>query len=139
MRDLTLTKKQFETYTWLSNKGLNTEASTLIYWSKKYPEKRLKEVVEYALERQKMEPIRNIGGWIHNMLKKDILVINQESVLNRNFAKAFVEANSWSGLKIYEKYVKDEVTQDDLSLTMPSESFKRSLEGLYQKSQLYNK
>lgn len=139
MKNITLTEKQLEVFKWLSNQRLNTDSDTLIFWSKKYPEKRLKEVVRYALARQQSgEKIRNIGGWIQNILKKDILIINEDGKLNGDIAKAFVEVNKWGNLKIYEKYVKDEVTQDDLSLTMPVESFKRSLEALYLKSKLYD-
>ncbi len=83
--------------------------------------------------------IRNIGGWIYNMLKNDAPIINEEGESNGNFARSFAEAKKWKELEIYEKYVKDLVTQDDLSLTMPGESFKRSLEALYLKSKLYNR
>lgn len=40
-------------------------------------------------------------------------------------------------IKIFEKYVKDSVTGDDLSLTMRIDDFKYSFEKLYQKSKLY--
>ena len=45
--------------------------------------------------------------------------------------------NQWDTLKVYEKYIKDSTTGDDLSLTMNTEEFKRLLEALYEKSQLY--
>lgn len=48
----------------------------------------------------------------------------------------FARANKWEDLKIYEKYVKDVVTED-LPLTMSSETFIRALESLCRKSQLY--
>ncbi len=40
-------------------------------------------------------------------------------------------------VKIYEKYLKDEITGDDLPLTLSQETFERALESLFQKSQKY--
>jgi hypothetical protein len=135
---LLLTEKQMEVYLWLKNQNLNTDDNTLNYWSRTYREERIKEVVNFAYERKaEGQCIRNIGGWVHNLLKQGAAVVNEESKLNRIFAQEFVKSNNWSELKIYEKYIRDEVTGDDLSLTMPGEVFRRSLENLFQKSILY--
>ncbi len=74
---------------------------------------------------------------MHKLLLNGLAVVNDECKNNREFAEEFAKANKWDDLKIYEKYVKDEVTGDDLPLTMSSEAFIRALESLCQKSQLY--
>ena len=66
-----------------------------------------------------------------------LAVVNDECKNNREFAEEFARGNKWDDLKIYEKYVKDAVTEDDLPLTMSSEAFIRALESLCRKSQLY--
>lgn len=66
-----------------------------------------------------------------------LAVVNDECKNNREFAEEFARTNKWEDLKIYEKYVKDLATEDDLPLTMSSEAFIRVLESLCRKSQLY--
>ncbi len=107
------------------------------YWSKTYTEKRLKEVVTYAKARSQKEDIRNLGGWIQTILKTNQAVIDDKWDVNQNILKQFLNLNQWNALKVYEKYIKDSITGDDLSLTMNPEEFKRSLGALYEKSQLY--
>jgi hypothetical protein len=133
-----LTQDQSNVYSWLKSQGLNTDDDTLSYWSRKYPAKRITEVVNFAkTRRDRGQSIRNMGGWINKFLKTDIAVINDECKINQEFSQRFVEVKKWYELKIYEKYVKDEITGDDLPLTMAIDDFKRNLESLYQKSMLY--
>lgn len=133
-----LSKDQLETYTWLKEQQINTDDMTLCYWAKTYPAKRIKEVIEFGYARQKEgQAIRNFGGWISSFLKTGKIVVNDCCKLNREFVKEFVVLKNWPDLKIYEKYVKDDITGDDLSLTIANLDFKRSLEALYNKSQLY--
>ena len=87
--------------------------------------------------KEKGQDIRNVGGWVQKFLKTGQAVVNDECNDNLNFVKQFLEINNWEDLKIYEKYIKDLVTKDDLPLTMEREEFKRALESLYQKSRLY--
>jgi hypothetical protein len=133
-----LTEEQATIYNWLKEQGLNTDDDTLNYWSRKYPSHRLKEVVNFGHSRKASgQHIPNLGGWVHKLLMNGLAVVNDECKNNREFAGEFAKANKWDDLKIYEKYVKDEVTGDDLPLTMSSEAFIRALESLCQKSQLY--
>lgn len=133
-----LTKDQIEVYEWLRNQNINTDEGTLIFWVKTYPSKRIREVVEFANARRKAgQEIRNIGGWIYRFLKSNESVVTDQYETNRDVAKKFSKSKNWQALKIYEKYVKDEVTGDDLPLLMNIEEFKRCLEALYQKSELY--
>lgn len=133
-----LTKEQAEIYAWLKSQGLNTDDNTLNYWSRKYPAKRIMEVVNFAHARQNAgQNIQNIGGWIHNFLKNGLAVENDDCITNREYTQKFSRINNWVNLRIYEKYVKDEVTGDDLPLTIPIETYKNALEALYQRSQLY--
>src|SRR6266446_7369607 len=102
------TKEQIEVYTWLKAQKLNTDDDTLNYWSRKYPFKRIMEVVNFAQERQKEgQHIRNIGGWIHKLLMSGFAVVTDECKINREFTQGFIEINKWANLAIYEKYVKD--------------------------------
>lgn len=133
-----LTKDQIEVYEWLSGQNINTDENTLMFWTKKYSSKRLKEVVEFANARRRAgQEIYNIGGWISTFLKSNAAVVTEEYEINRKTAEEFCKIKSWQNLKIYEKYVRDEISGDDLSLLMNTEEFKRSLEALYQKSELY--
>lgn len=133
-----LTKDQAEVYAWLKKQGLNTDDDTLNYWSRKYPAKRIIEVVNFANGRRNAgQYIRNIGGWVHKFLKTGLAVENDDCIANREFTQKFSMINNWVELHIYEKYVKDEITGDDLPLTIPIDTFKKALEALHQRSQLY--
>jgi len=133
-----LKQEQGVVYAWLKNQCLNTDDDTLNYWARKYPAKRIIEVVNFAKARRDSgQFIRNMGGWINKFLITGIAVVNEECKMNREFLRKFVEINKWPELKIYEKYVKDEVTGDDLALTMAIDDFKRCLEALYLKSLAY--
>ena len=133
-----LTKEQTEVYNWLKIQEINTDDDTLNYWTRKYSGIRIMEVVNFAKARiQAGQNIKNLGGWIHKFLSTGLAVVNDECMSNRQFAKQFMKINSWNDLKIFEKYVKDEITGDDLPLTMENQMFKRNLEKLFKKSQLY--
>lgn len=137
-KNFKLTEEQAEVYTWLKEQELNTDDDTLNYWARKYPAHRLKEVVNFGHARRASgQHIPNLGGWVHKLLMNGLAVVNDECKNNREFAEEFARAHKWSDLKIYEKYVRDEVTGDDLPLTMASEAFIRALEALCRKSQLY--
>lgn len=133
-----LTSEQATIYAWLRNQKINTDDETLCYWAKRYPAMRVKEVVEFAHARINLgQKILNMGGWIHKFLKSGNAVVNDVCMLNRKHVVEFTRANNWQELQIYEKYIKDNITGDDLPLTMATNEFKRCLEKLYQKSQLY--
>jgi hypothetical protein len=132
-----LSADQVKTYKWLKEQGINTDDGTLCYWTKTYTEKRLKEVIIYAKARSQAENIKNIGGWIQKILKTNQAVVDENYKRNQEFLNEFQLIKQWSTLKVYEKYIKDPITSDDLSLTMNAEEFRRSLEALYEKSQHY--
>jgi hypothetical protein len=133
-----LSKEQVAIYEWLKEQSINTDDNTLCYWVKTYDSKRIREVVEFAKSRKKVgQEIRNMGGWIQKLLKSGLAVVDDNCQANLRFVKQFIETTEWKDLKIYEKYIKDMVTGDDLPLTMETVEFRRALEFLYQKSQLY--
>jgi hypothetical protein len=133
-----LTKEQTETYLWLNTQNLNTDDGTLSYWVKKYPLKRIKEVVIFAKSRiEAGQNISNIGGWINQFLKNGLEIVDDNCKLNREYLTQFIRATNWRDLKIYEKYIRDTIIEEDLSLTMNSNEFRRHLEAFYQRSQLY--
>lgn len=133
-----LSKEQIETYEWLKKQSINTDDNTLCYWVKIYESKRIREVVEFAKSRQEGgQEIRNIGGWVQKLLKSGLAVVDDNCKVNLSFAQQLIEMSNWRDLRIYEKYVKDMVTADDLPLTMEILEFRRALEALHQKSQLY--
>ncbi|HEV8052482.1 MAG TPA: hypothetical protein VGP47_08305 [Parachlamydiaceae bacterium] len=133
-----LTNEQIKIYVWLKEQGINADDETLCYFAKSYPQTRLKEVVEFANERiASGHKILNFGGFIRNLLQKGSAVVNDTCKFNREYALEFTKTKNWSDLKIYEKYVKDNVTGDDLPLTIVISEFKSALERLYQKSCLY--
>lgn len=133
-----LNKEQIAIFNWLRQQGLNTDDNTLAYWSWKYPSNRIIDVVRFAHSRRDSgQHIRNIGGWIQTMLITGMAVVNDVCKSNQNLAQRYAKEAGWIDLKIYEKYVKDDVTQDDLPLTMPQDDFNRALEALHRKSQLY--
>jgi hypothetical protein len=133
-----LTKEQEEIYEWIKTQKINTDDNTLCYWVKTYSPRRVKEVVDFANARRTSgQEIPNVGGWIHSLLKNEQIVVNDTCKLNREFSVKFMKSKKWTDLKIFEKYVKDGITGDDLPLTMTVEDFRSSLESLYQKSILY--
>jgi hypothetical protein len=135
-----LTSEQTEIYTWLKAQEINTDDDTLNYWSRTYRAQRIMDVVNYAHNRRaKGELIRNIGGWIHKLLITESAIVNDGSKINRELAEQVVRKKNWVSLRIYEKYVRDEVTGDDLPLTISNIDFNRALEALYEKSLLYKK
>lgn len=78
-----------------------------------------------------------IGGWINQFLRNGLAVVNDDCRANREFVLQFAKVTNWEDIKIYEKYISDTVTNDDLPLTMAPEEFQRQVQALYQKSQLY--
>lgn len=133
-----LTDEQVIIYTWLKEQRINTDDSTLCYWARTYSSIRIKEVVQFANARIAAgQKILNIGGWIHSLLKSGNAVVNDTCKFNQEYAVEFSKAKNWNDLKIYEKYVKDNVTGEDLPLTIAIDEFKRALDRLYQKSQIY--
>lgn len=138
MKEFPLTKEQLEIYFWLRAQGLNTDDDTLNYWVRIYKADRIKEVVNFAKRRiSEGQEIRNIGGWIHKFLKTGLAVENDDCKVNRNLAQNFARENQWTDLAIYEKYVRDRITDSDLPLTIPKNEFARALEALYDRSTLY--
>jgi hypothetical protein len=133
-----LTEEQTKIYAWLKSQNLNTDDQTLCYWVKKYPSRRIQEVVNFGNTRKDAgQNIRNMGGWVQKFLKTGQAVVDDNCKTNKEFSLSFAVSEKWNDLKIYEKYVKDIATGDDLSLNMDSKDFKRCLEALYQKNQLY--
>lgn len=133
-----LTNEQITIYIWLKEQKINTDDETFCYWAKTYSPTRLKDVVNFANARiASGRKILNVGGFIRNLLKNESPVVNDTCKFNREYALEFIKAKNWDDLKVYEKYVKDGVTGDDLPLTIITSEFKTSLERLYQKSNLY--
>ena len=132
-----LTKEESQTYLWLKNQNLNTDENTLCYWVKKYSTDRVVEVTNFAKIRSKIQNIKNIGGWIGNFLKNGLSVVNDRCTRNAEYLKKFIARTKWTNVEIYEKHIRDRITDEDLPLTIDSEVFERSLEALYRKSELY--
>lgn len=133
-----LTIAQATIYLWLRQQNINTDDDTLHYWSRYYPGDRIRDVVNYAHARLLAgDPIKNVGGWISKILKTESAVVNDVCIFNRKHAEQFVESRGWSALRIYEKYVKDEITESDLPLTIAVNDFKCALNALYEKSEIY--
>lgn len=134
-----LTKEQYDVYVWLKQQGLNTDDETLSFWAKTYESKRIKDVINFAHKRlSDGQKIVNIGGWVHKLLKTDCAVVNERSNENLEYAHEFVKANNWKELRIFEKYVKDTVTNEDLPLELQTKDFQRALQSLFEKSSTYN-
>ena len=133
-----LTTSQATVYLWLRQQNINTDDDTLHYWSRHYPGDRIKDVVNYAHSRLLAgDPIKNLGGWIGKILKTERAVVNEVCLSNRKYAEQFAKSRGWSSLKIYEKYVIDEITDSDLPLYIAVDDFMRALGALYDKSELY--
>lgn len=133
-----LTDEQIKIYIWLKKQGINTDDETLCYWAKTHSSIRLKEVVEFTNARiASGQKILNVGGFIRNFLQSGNAVVNDTCKFNREYALEYSKIKNWNDLKVYEKYVKDSVTGDDLPLTIVINEFKAALERLYEKSCLY--
>ena len=58
-----LSKEQIEIYEWVKYQNINTDDNTICYWAKTYNPKRIREVINFAKERnERGQNIRNIGG-----------------------------------------------------------------------------
>ena len=135
-----LTAEQIQVYTWLKHQELNTDDNTLCFWFKKYVGNRIVDVVRFAQDRCKNgQSIRNIGGWINKLLITGLPVSNDECKANRDFVQRYIKVNNWHDLTIYEKYIVDKITGEDLSLTMSQQEFLRALEALHNKSVIYKR
>ena len=133
-----LTSDQLDLYLWLKEQGINTDDATLNYWSKKYSKKRINDVINFAKKRMASgQQIRNFGGWIHALLIKGIPVEDDQCRANRDHAKRYSSEKKWHDLKIYEKYVKDKVTGDDISLTISQDTFVYALKSLHNRHKMY--
>lgn len=130
-----LNTAQAESFRWLKAQSLNCDDDTLNYWARTYPIERLQDVIQYAqLKRADGYVIKNIGGWVHSILKKGVPIFNATTELNRRYAQEFASAHQWSCLKFYEMYVRDLVTNDEVSLTINPDDFKYALDSLYRRS-----
>src|SRR5258708_5762631 len=97
-----LTVEQAKLYTWLKVQGLNTDDPTLCFWTKKYPPKRIMEVVNFAKARLKLgEKIQNLGGWVNMFLKKGLAVVNDNSTHNLTYLNEFIEEQTWMDVQFY--------------------------------------
>jgi hypothetical protein len=133
-----LSEEQEKIYVWLKDQGLNVDDDTLNYWVRKYRAQRLVDVVKFAHTRRAAgQQIRNIGGWIHRLLKDDAIVVTDDCQENRKYVEQYASFNQWKSLHIYEKYIKEETTGDDLPLTISKEEFRRALEALHRRTKLY--
>lgn len=129
-----LTNEQKVVYEWLTTQNINTKDNVLAFWSKSYSSKRIMDVVNFAKEKQRIDGnIRNMGAWIHALLKNGRAVVNDDCNINRQVTLQFIDQHKWPTLRIYEKYIRDVAMGDDLPLTLPCDDFKRSLESLYRK------
>jgi pullulanase/glycogen debranching enzyme len=138
MKIFPLTKEQQEVYQWLKTQELNTDDATLNYWVRTYKVNRIKDVVYFAHKRiGEGQKIRNIGGWVHKLLKTGSAVVNDNCKSNWQLATSFSQEKNWKDLMIYEKYIRDQVTDSDLPLTLPKDEFQKALIALYERSILY--
>jgi hypothetical protein len=134
-----LTVEQEKVYVWLKCQELNVDDNTLNYWARKYHPQRIVDVVQFAhVRRAEGQQIRNMGGWIHKFLRDGTAVVTNVSQDNRRLAQQYATENQWTSLHIYEKYIKDDTTGDDLSLTLPRDEFLRALESFHQRIQRYS-
>lgn len=134
-----LTVEQERVYIWLRSQELNVDDNTLNYWARKYHPQRLVDVVRFAHARRAAgQQIRNMGGWIQKFLRDGAPVASDACLDNRRLAQQYATENHWTSLHIYEKYIKDETTGDDLPLTLPRDEFLRALESLHQRIQRYS-
>src|ERR1700753_701764 len=105
VRRYKLSRGQAETYEWLKKRNINTDNNTLCYWVKTYESQRIRTVVEFAESRRQLgQEIKNIGGWIQELLKSGLPVVDDNCKANVSFAQQFVERTNWRDLRIYEKY-----------------------------------
>ncbi len=134
-----LTRGQAEVYNWLRVQGLNTDNNKLNYWSRQYPAK-AKSLKLYNSRMQDVKLVKLFEtlevGFV-NCLRRVLQFQMTYETRSLKLDNSFIKTKEWKDLNIYEKYVKDMVTGDDLPLTMDNKDFNRALEALYRKSQLY--
>lgn len=135
-RKFPLKKNQIPIFNWLKEQKIPTDDDNLIFYIRKYPNK-LKDVVFFYQEQMKKRKLRNPAGFFRDCLEGKIPMITEESLKNKEIAEMFCELNDWKDIVITEKYLRDKITGDDLSFSMPEKEFNLSLQKLFDKSQNY--
>ena len=97
-----LSESQANTFYFLKDSKINSDDATLAYWSKSYSYERLKDVLEYS----KLRAPANVGGYMNKILKKEAVVANEQTEINKETAKAFVKDKCIRNWFVLEKYVK---------------------------------
>ena len=133
-----LKKNQLPLFDWLKSQEIDSDDDTLIYYIRTYPEQKIRDAIGFmGRENEKGAKIGSRGAFLRRVLDGTITMQNANSDENKGIAKAFMELTQWSSLVITEKYIRDEVTGDDVYFHLPKEEFEKQLDKLHKKSQMY--
>lgn len=133
-----LNEKQQEAFEWLLTLDLNSDEDTLRYWAKTWEREKIEKAYCFMLMESKKKKIKNPGGFIREILKGTIIVVDDASIANMESAKRFSHQHPELNLKLNEKYVYSEkVTDTDIYYYLPSQDFERQLEALCNKAYAY--
>lgn len=122
---------------WLKLTGIGLDCDTMMVFVRTYHEDRLREAVAFTLSQMGTGKIKNPCGFLRNVLLGKIPMITAESQQNAQLARDFAALNNWNDVTFCKKYMRDEVTGDDLYYNLPHEVFCTQIQKLYDKSELY--
>lgn len=133
-----LKKDQKQIFAWLRLQNIDSDDDTLTYYIRTYPEQRIKDAIAFMNEEvDKGIKIGSRGKFLRRVLDGTIVMKNAESEQNKLYAMGYSKMKDWRSLVFTEKYVRDEVTGDDLYFNLPSPVFHFALEKLHDKSTIY--
>lgn len=134
-----LKKSQQQIFAWLRLQSIDSDDDTLTYYIRSYTEQKIREAIAFMnAEVDKGIKIDSRGKFLRRVLDGTIVMKNSDSEENKQLARAYAELKQWKSLVITEKYLRDEVTGDDLYFNLTPTVFQYALEKLHQKSEIYS-
>ncbi len=133
-----LKKDQKQIFAWLRLQNIDSDDDTLTYYIRTYSEQRIKDAIAFMTEEvDKGTKIGSRGKFLRRVLDGTIVMKNADSEDNKTTAIDFVRLKQWKSIVFTEKYLRDEVTGDDLYFNLPPPVFNFALEKLHEKSTIY--
>ena len=112
---------------------------TITFWACKYQPAKIQSALQ-AIQNEIKKGTKfkkSQAAFFRACLDGKIIPSDNKIQQNREFAKKFADNKKWRSLKIFEKYIKDDILEDDLNLYMHHDQFVLALTKLYEKSKLY--
>jgi hypothetical protein len=139
-RKKALSKEQTELFMLIKNQNIEGATDdTITFWACKYQPAKIQSALQ-AIQNEIKKGTKfkkSQAAFFRACLDGKIIPCDNLIQQNKEFAKKFADSKRWRSLKIFEKYIKDDILGDDLNLYMPHDQFFPALTRLYEKAKLY--